>query len=185
MRTNLRQELQNWFEQELQQPVEARIRDLDLVIATIFALADEQRYLAQSLNAQQKRLGRTLIEEALDRLNARSLGDMIMDVARVPGFATLLVLQPEVIFPEPARQDLEKLLDEHVWFVADTQSKFSMLAQAIGPNCSRHKISIIEKIRVAYAPLNELDADTQMRVKLAQQLTGLHIMESINRKEHA
>lgn len=185
MQTNLRKESRNWFEQELQQPIEARIRDLDMVISAIFALADEQHHLAQSLNAQQKRLGRALIEEALDRLNARSLDNLIMDVGRVPGFATMLVLQSEVIFPEPARRDLEKLLDERVWFVFDTKDKFSMLSQTIWPNGGKRQISIEEQNRIAYVPLDELDADTQTRVKLAQQLTGLHVMKSFDQKEHA
>jgi hypothetical protein len=176
-KTHYLRELNKWFEQNLQRPLEALLADLDRVIAATFTLADAQRHLAQSLNAQQKKLARILVEEAFDRLNAHGLSELVVDVARVPGFATMLVLQPEVIFPELAHRDLEKLLDEPVWFVTDTQSKFSMLTQTIGHNCNSRKISIIEKKRVAYAPLDELDDITRIRVKLAQQLTGLHVMK--------
>ena len=142
----------------------------------MFELADAQRTLAWTLNDRQKDLGRTLAREALSQLGAVGLLDSIMDVARVPGLATMFLIKPNVTFPGQIRSELEKLLGEQIWFVIDTKNTFSILSQAIGRNCEKNKISIEEKIRVAHVPLDDLDAVAKARVRLAQQLTGFHVM---------
>jgi F420-0:gamma-glutamyl ligase-like protein len=150
--------------------------DLGAVTSGLFELADAQRTLAWTLNDRQKDLGRTLAREALSQLGAVGLLDSIMDVARVPGLATMFLIKPNVTFPGQIRSELEKLLGEQIWFVIDTKNTFSILSQAIGRNCEKNKISIEEKIRVAHVPLDDLDAVTKARVRLAQQLTGFHVM---------
>lgn len=175
---DLRHRLSDWFHQELLgKQVDVLLDDLGGVTSGLFELADAQRTLAWTLNGRQKALGRTLVEEALVQLKAENLKDSITDVARVPGLATMFLIAPNTTFPGLARDGLERLLGEKIWFVVDTKNRFSILAQAIGQDCDRNKISIEEKIRVAHVPLNDLGAVAKARVRLAQQLTGLHVMK--------
>jgi hypothetical protein len=177
MERDLRKNLGDWFHQELLgKQIYVLLDDLGAVTSGLFELADAQRTLAWTLNDRQKDLGRTLAREALSQLGAVGLLDSIMDVARVPGLATMFLIKPNVTFPGQIRSELEKLLGEQIWFVIDTKNTFSILSQAIGRNCEKNKISIEEKIRVAHVPLDDLDAVTKARVRLAQQLTGFHVM---------
>ena len=89
----------------------------------------------------------------------------------------MFLINRKTIFPEDVRKDLEKLLGEKVWFVIDTGNKTSILAQAIGHDCDRSKVHIESKIQVAHVPVGQLGAVGISRVKLAQQLTELHVME--------
>jgi len=177
MERDLRQRLGDWFHQELLgKQVYLLLDDLVAVTSGLFELADAQRTLAWTLNDRQKALARTLVEEALVQLKAESLKDSITDVARVPGLGTMFLIAPNTKFPGQARDGLERLLSEKIWFVVDTMNRFSILAQAIGQDCDRNKISIEEKIRVAHVPLDDLGEVAKARVRLAQQLTGLHVM---------
>jgi hypothetical protein len=177
MERELRKNLGDWFHQELLgKQVYILLNDLDAVTTSLFKIADAQRTLAWTLNDRQKALARTLVEEALVQLKAENLKDSIVDIARVPGLATMLVIAPNTRFPGQVRDRLERLLGEQIWFVVDTKVRFSILAQAIGRDCDRNKISIEEKIRVAHVPLDDLGPVAKVRVRLAQQLTGLHVM---------
>jgi hypothetical protein len=174
---DLRKHLGDWFHQELLgKQVYVLLDDLGAVTSGLFELADAQRNLAWALNDRQKTLGRNLVDEALVQLNAEALTKVIVDVARVPGLATMFVIAPNTTFPSQVRNGLERLMGESVWFVIDTPSRISVLAQAIGRDCDRTKISLEEKIRVAHVPLDNLGPVAQARVRLAQQLTGLHVM---------
>jgi len=176
MEDSLRKQLTNWFYQELlEKQVYVLLVDLGIMMSGLFALADAQRNLAWALNDRQKVLARTLVEEALRHLNIEDT-NAIHDVARVPGLATMLLIKPNITFPAHIRQGLERLLGEKILFVRDTGNIESILSKAIGDGCERHKIGIEWKLKIAHIPLDELDTLTRSRVKLAQQLTGLHVM---------
>jgi hypothetical protein len=177
MERELRKDLGDWFHQEmLGKQVCVLLDDLKAVTSGLFELADAQRTLAWTLNDRQKVLGRTLVEEALVQLKALKLKDKIADIARVPGLATILVIASNTKFPDQVRNGLERLLGEQIWFVIDTKTRFSILAQAMGRDCDRSRIRIEEQIRVAHVPIDELGPMAKARVRLAQQLTGLHVM---------
>jgi tRNA U34 5-carboxymethylaminomethyl modifying GTPase MnmE/TrmE len=178
MEKRLRQQLNRWFRKEL---VDSQVRilqnDLTAVTTVLFEIADAQRTLAWKLNDLQKMRGRTLIHEALRQLQETDrVRDGIRDVARVPGDAIMLLIEPRMVFPENVRADLERLLGEKVLLVEDTKNKVSILAQAIGQQGDKNMIRIEAKIQVARVVLDNFDPSTQDRVRLAQQLTGLHVM---------
>ena len=101
---NLRKKLHHWFEQELlQKQIKELLVDMSAVTAGLFALADRQRELAWALNWEQKKLHRKLLLEALKQLDRPDLIDLARDVARVPGLATMLVIDLETTFPMDAR----------------------------------------------------------------------------------
>ena len=178
MERNLQKKLYFWFYQELlNKQVKVLLQELQVVIADVLKLADRQRDLAWRINKQQKELHRTLLNKALEQILNKDNEDLILDIARVPGLAIMFLINRKTIFPEDVRKDLEKLLGEKVWFVIDTDNKTSILVQAIGRDCDRSKVHIESKIQVAHVPVGQLGAVGISRVKLAQQLTELHVME--------
>jgi hypothetical protein len=178
MEKKLREQLTNWFHKEIVfNQVHVLLNDLGVVTSSIFELADAQRTLAWAINNGQKELTKTMVTEALSKINALGMEYHIRDFARIPGSATMFLIGPDTHFPEPIKKELEHLLGERIWFVIDTGNAKSTLTQAIGRGCDRNKISIEEKLKVAHVPIRELDAMTLTRVKLAQQLTSLHVMQ--------
>ncbi len=176
---NLHKEFRDWFHQDLlKKQVNVLIRELQAVVSNTLQLADRQRDLAWRINKQQKELHRTLLDEALDQLGHKDHRSLMLDVARVPGLAIMLLIEPKTKFPKNLRKDLEKMLGEKVWFVIGKGNKFSMLTQAIGRDCDRSKIRIESKIQVAHVPVGQLDAVGVSRIRLAHQLTELHVMKS-------
>ena len=179
---NLQKELGDWFDQDLlKKQVNVLLRDFQPIISSTLELADRQRDLAWRINKQQKELHRTLLNEALEQLGHRDSGNLILDVARTPGLAIMLLIEPKTTFPEDVRRDLKKMLGENIWFVVNTRYKKSILSQAIGRDCDPSKVSIESKIQVAHVPVGQLDAIGISRIQLAQQLTELHVMKSQGR----
>ena len=89
----------------------------------------------------------------------------------------MLLIEPNTTFPMDVRKKLEEMLGEKVWFVINTRDQASILAQAIGRDCDRNKVSIERDIQVAHVPVGDLDAVGISRIRLAQQLTELHVMK--------
>ena len=182
IRRNLQKRLDDWFHQDLlKKQVNVLLGEFSVITSNVFKLADSQRNLAWTLNKQQKRLHRILLDKALGQLGHKDCGNLISDIARVPGQAIMLLIEPNTTFPEDVRRDLEKLFGEKVWFVINTRNKVSILAQAIGRDCDRSKVSIESNIQVAHIPVDDLNAVGISRIRLAQQLTELHVMKSKGR----
>ena len=176
--SNLQKEINDWFFQDiLKNQVDVLLKDLSTITSNLFKLADVQRTLAWALNKQQKRLHRDLLNEALNQLGHKDSGNLILDIARVPGLAIMFLIEPKTTFPEDVRKDLEKMLGEKVWFVINTRNKISILAQAIGRDCNRTKVGIESNIQVAHVPVGNLNAVGVSRIRLAQQLTELHVIK--------
>lgn len=174
----LRTRLIDWFHKELfNKLIYIFLNDLKTVTSGLFELADAQRVLSWALTRRQKDLNRILIKEALTNLGAIDKLNYIQDVARIPGIATMLMIKPDVRFPGPIRVEIERLLGESLWFVINNENEESILSQAIGRGCSKEKINIEWDLRVVHVPIDEFDLLTKSRIKLAQQLTELHIVK--------
>lgn len=178
MEHNLRKKLRDWFEKDLfQKQIESLLGDLSAVTRVLFVLADAQRELAWTLNREQKKLHQKLLFEALTQLDQPQLMNLVRDVARVPGLATMLVIDPKTTFPMDTRKALGNLLGEKIWFVRDTTDRISILKQAIGRDCDPRRIRIEKNIQIAHVPVGELDAVGRARIFLAQQIAELHVMK--------
>lgn len=174
---SLRKDLNDFFYQHLlREQVNVLVDDLSLITEGLFKLADVQRTLAWTLNKEQKKLHRALLGAALKQLGHPELDNLTLDVARVPGLAMMLLIDPSTRFPAEVRAELEDLLGERIWFVVNTRNPSSILSQAIGKDCDRRQISIEDKIQIAHVPVKTLDAVGNSRIRLAQQLTELHVM---------
>ena len=182
IRRNLQKQLGDWFHQDLlKKQVSVLLYEFSAITSNLFKLADSQRNLAWELNKHQKHLHRILLDKALGQLGHKDCGNLILDIARVPGQAIMLLIEPNTTFPGEVRRDLEKLLGEKVWFVVNTRNKVSILAQAIGRDCDPRKVSIESNIQMAHVSVDDLDSVGISRIRLAQQLTELHVMKSKGR----
>jgi hypothetical protein len=158
--------------------------DLKTLNTSLFKLADAQRGLALDMNGQLKELSRTLVREALSRLGESGGYAMIRDVARVPGSAAMLLVAPGTRFPDQARYALSRMLGEPVYFAVDTGEKYRILRSALWRS-TEGKISPEPKLNLAHVPTEGLDAEARVRIKLAQQLTGIHVVSSDAGGKHA
>ena len=234
---NLENATHDWFHQELlSKHVFVPLDDLGKVTDVLFDLADTQRELAWTLNNQQRELGKILINKALGHLNSTYLQEYIVDVARIPFFATMLIVVPNTTFPDDVHANMEELLGTKVIIKTSSKDQFSLLSRVLDNDyerfpdkvsryirllldfvriwepaskpsdqgtmdsrfrglhsprtktfktllrntfrfiSGRKKISIDEESRVAYIQLDDSDNATESDIRLAQQLTDLHIM---------
>ncbi len=154
---------------------------IDVVINSLFLLSQTQQDFAVALNNKLKEINSAVIKEALAYLGYTGLEWHIKSIVRVPGYAMMIVLEDGKRFPDDATKALSHLLKEPVWFVFYKDNLKSMLSQAIGRGCDRNTISIqsINGVpRIAHIPsMDTLDASTNNRIRLAQQLTELLIMK--------
>ncbi len=174
----LKDELDNCFFQEvMEKQVRVHLDELSAMTSDVSTLADAQRRLAWTLNKRQKELNRTLLDEALGQVGHEDCGNLVLDVARVPGQAMLLLIEPGTTLPEDVHRNLEKLLQEKICCTRNTPDKAAILAQAVGHDCHSSKIRIEPDIQTAHVPVGDLDAAGISRIRLAQQLTELYVMK--------
>ena len=154
---------------------------IDVIINSLFLLSQTQQDFAIALNNKLKEINSAVIKEALAYLGYTGLEWHIKSIVRVPGYAMMIVLEDGKRFPDDATKALSRLLKEPVWFVFYKDNLKSMLSQALGRGCDRNTISIqsINGVpRIAHIPsMDTLDASTNNRLRLAQQLTELLIMK--------
>lgn len=161
-------------------------RTIDEVINSVFTLSKTQHEFAISLNNKLREMNTVIIKEALAYLGYEGLEWHISSVARIPGYAVMLVLEYGKVFPNDAAKQLTDLLKEKIWYIIRNDSIKSMLLQALWRKADRASVDV-QKIniqyigdapRIAHIPfLNDIDANTRNRVRMAQQITELLIMK--------
>ncbi len=182
MITGLRKTMKDVLYRELLKkymyPMETAMND---VVSSLFALSQVQHTFAKQLNSKLMETNRLVITEALAYEGYEGLEYHINRIARIPGYAVMIVLDDGKRFPDDAKYALRNLLKEQIWFVFQKDNLKSMLGQAIGYRCNRNEIRIQEingEARIAHIPMLEtVDAYTWNRIRMAQQLTGLLIMK--------
>ena len=169
------------YNELLKKQVYSTLNAIDETINSIFMLSKTQQDFAKALNTKLNEMNKVLITEALDYTGFSGLEWHITNVVRIPGNAMMIVLEDGKRFPNDARKALSYILKEKVWFVFNTNNLKSILTQAIGKGCDKDSIRIQyinDEPRIAHIPnIDELDAITVNRVRLAQQLTELLIMK--------
>jgi len=174
------------YEELLKKQLYPMSHTIDEVISSVFALSKTQREFAVSLNNKLQEINAAVIREALAYLGYAGLEWHISSVARIPGYAVMLILEPGKVFPNDAAKALSNLLKERVWYIIKNESVKSMLLQAIWRKADRQAVDvqrisiqyIDEEPRIAHIPfLDAVDANTKNRIRMAQQITELLIMK--------
>ena len=148
---------------------------------SLFVLSDTQYQFAGRLREKLEEINRATLKEALAYCGYQGLEWHIDGIARIPGHAVIIEWDEEKLFPKEAVDALQTILKENIWFIFKNENIKSILSQAIGREYDQNTITIqnIKEIpRIAHIPaLESADPDTMVRVRLAQQLTGLLIMK--------
>jgi GTP-binding protein EngB required for normal cell division len=156
-------------------------RTIDDIVSSIFTLSKTQQEFAVALNSKLQEINAAVIKEALAYLGYAGLECHIACIARIPGYAMMIVLDDGKRFLDYASKALFYLLKEKVWFVFKKENLKSMLSQAIGRGCERDTIRIQyidDTPRIAHIPsLDTVDAITKNRIRMAQQITELLVMK--------
>ena len=179
---SLRKKMTDVLRNELMdQHMNPMVDNLNDAITSLFALSETQYTFARRLNNKLEEINRSTITEALSYCGYQGLEWHIEGLARIPGHAVMIVLGDGKRFPEEAVTGLKSILKERIWFVFQKENLKSVLCQAIGRGCDRNSIRI-QKIkdipRIAHIPsLDSVDPDTKLRIRMAQQLTGLLVMK--------
>lgn len=178
----LRKKMMDVLQDELlKQYMYPMVDNLNDASTSLLALSEAQYMFASRLSNKVENINRTTITEALTYCGYQGLEWHIEGIARIPGYAVMIVLGDGKRFPEEAVRALRTILKERIWFVFQKENIKSVLCQAIGRECDRESITvqiINEKPRIAHVPLlDDVNPDTKVRLRMAQQLTGLLIMK--------
>ncbi len=175
MDQKLRKGLEDWFHQKLiGEQVEVLLNDLSAIKDGLFKFADAQRKLAWTLNDQQKMLGRALVDEVLAKLKSESFKHSSKDIARVPGFATMSVIGPNVAFPLCNR--IEHLLGEQIMISPIITDPRPAIAWAVEQTSNLSLVKIQEDTALVAA--DNFTPTQRSKIKLIQQLTKKHVMKA-------
>lgn len=172
--------LQSQMEKNLDSLVYVRIEgllgEMHRMNSVIFRLADTQKELAWGLKDHLMELNSQILEEAIKLIGAEGLQYHVLSVARIPGNISMIKLNDGTVFPKEQADGLYKLMSERIHFVYDTDNLKVLISRVIGEEIDRSRISIEEKTGVAHVPLENAAPDTKNRVRLAQQFSGVLIM---------
>lgn len=157
------------------------VDNLNDAVDSILLLSDTQYKFACKLNNKLESINRATITEALAYTGYQGLEWHIEGIARIPGHAVMIALGDGKRFPEDAVNALRNVLQERVWFVFPENDLKSVLCQVIGSISDRDSINvqaINDHPRIVHiSVLDNVDPDTKVRTRMAQQLTGLLIMK--------
>ncbi len=174
------------YDELLKKQLDPMIHTIDDVISSVFTLSKTQRAFAISLNYKLQEINAAVIKEALAYLGYEGLEWHISSIARIPGFAAMVVLEYGKVFPNDAANALLGLLKEKIWYIIKNESVKSMLLQSIWRKADRAAVDVQEisiqyidkEPRIAHIPfLDSVDANTKNRIRMAQQITELLIMK--------
>ena len=172
--------LSQWLNNELiGQQINNTIRELETIASSAEEAAGFYQDQAQELNQRQLELNGELLRALLNHTGAdpSAANDIIM--ARVPGQITALKTSTGPNLTQHTLERLESILQEPIEIIPNRWSRKRVIQWATGnPANEPAAVSISEKRKVAHTRYSEQDPATPARVNIAQQLTGLHIINS-------
>jgi hypothetical protein len=177
----LEKELKENFEILINKGLLSLIEEFKNIIYPIFKLADIQKKLAWSLNENLTELNKQIVTEAIYLIGATGMEYHINSIARIPGINILFMLDEGKKVPESEIIKLNKLLSEKIDFNYYNINKKILISRILGNAVDINDIKIDEENELAYIKLGNITADIYYKVKLAQQLSKILIIN--NREE--
>ena len=176
----IKRELRQWLDNELiGQQINKTISQLETIASSAEEAAGFYQDQAQELNQRQLELNGELLRALLNHTgeDPSAANDIIM--ARVPGQTTTLKTSKGLNLTQATLEQLESVLQEPIEVIPNRWSHKQVIQWATGHRADAPAaVSISEKRKVAHTQYSEQDPATPARVNIAQQLTGLHIINS-------
>lgn len=168
--------LDNWYAENIEADfVVPFLSNLKVIASTLERLSKAQRELAITLLHEVKRVNHQLLARACKELDAPTMHELSEgSFARVPGLESALVIAEDNQAVLKAQFDLERMLDTPLRIVIDTGERGSLIKQVMGADCTQ--VVIDEDARRAEVTCPAPSPQTDTRLNLAQQLTGLQIV---------
>lgn len=141
--------------------------------------ASVTRNLAVEQRASLRELNLDLVNHALTHTGHEGEQPKIASVARLPGQATVLTMRDTQVLSNEAMEALEGVLAESVVFIEEGKPATELIAQMCG--VAYEDVEIDKENSTAKVAWHQGDTNTDVRVALARQLTGLHIRNTGNR----
>lgn len=153
------------------------IRPAASEIRKLIQAARQAASITTNLSAQQRaslrELNLDLVGHALTHTGHEGERPKIAGAARLPGQATLLVMRDGQALSNEAMEALAEALAESVVCIAEGTPAREFIAQACG--VADGDVQIDDENSTAEVAWRQGDANVEVRVALARQITGLHI----------
>lgn len=182
--SSLNKNIRHALEKEIiQNHFETTIQELNQIKISVYTLSDSQWQCAENIRKQVLATNREFINSALSYLNIDFYNRFIKNVARMPGYATMLVVNDETPFSESIIQTLKNLLHEEIWIVSERIGVTEMLSQIINCNLNYTNTEAVQQMDhhgicvISLQNACDLNCENVNRIKLATQLMGILIQK--------
>ena len=166
-----------WFDQQIiAEVVDKFIQSISDLAQTSADAAAICRKTAWSQNDVLLDLNRQIIEEALRHIGLDVAVPTILKVARVPGQAIVIATAGERRLPDAAIADLEAQFNESVKQLSGSLLPSSIIQDVVGGYQLNGSIDFDETKWTARLTWNVQDSEARVRMQLARQLAGFHII---------
>lgn len=172
----LQGEMEKSFDSMISGKIDGLLNEMNRIEKVVHSLANTQKNLAWKLDTHYLDLNKQLITEAIRLIGAAGLEYHVLEAARIPGNTLLILLNEGTVFPEEQYEKLCELMGERIEFVYDPEDKKTLISRIIGKETDSAEIRLNERNRVARMQLNNTDLYTSNRVRLAQQLAQVAIV---------
>lgn len=166
-----------WFdEQIMKQVVDKFIQSISGLAQTNADAAAVCRETAWSQNDVLLDLNRQIIEEALRHIGLDVAVPTVFKVARVPGQAVVIATSGGRRLPDSAIAALEAQFNESVKQLSGSLHPSSIIQEVVVGYQLNGSIDFDETKQTARLTWNVQDREARVRMQLARQLTGFHII---------
>lgn len=166
-----------WFDQQvIVEVVDIFIQSISDLAQTATDAAAVCRETAWSQNDVLLDLNRQIIEEALRHIGLDVAVPTILKVARIPGQAIVITTAGERQLPDAAIADLEAQFNESVKQLPGNLLPSSIIQEVVGEYQLSDSIDFDETKRTTRFTWNVQDREARVRIQLARQLAGFHII---------
>ena len=177
--SDIKGQLERWLQNDLiEQQVNTAIAQLESAVTGMEQGARFYRAQAAALNQQLLSQDRQLVEAALEHLGKDTGASEQLVVARVPGQGITIRAGGGGQFPAETIDRLRAVLQESISVIPERWSSKQVIRWGTGRGAAPSDISIDGERAIARVVHDDQDPATATRISMAQQFTGLHVLNS-------
>ena len=173
---SLKMQIEHAFNRRIISTIDTFTKEIDKITSIVFQLADTQKELAWKLDDHLLELNSNILEKGSNLIGASTLSNNYSRVARIPGNTSFLLLDDGMSISKEEKEDMHRLMSEIIAYNYDTDNKKILISRVLGKDIDRDLITIEDKIGVAHINTERLTPKIYNRVRLAQQLSKLLIV---------